>query len=142
MSDWRDAIVGNLLKGQGAGQAGARAAGSEVAQRFGEARDALNEAIGYIVEQTGESVSHAEEEGGRRHRWTYRSRSLVLRQEPGAERFVLSVTTDRDYHHADFYLEEGRFLSCYHDRVAPAAVAELVEEFVGRFFVNPEETPK
>ena len=139
MNDWRDRIVGELKKGPAAPGAGPKATGNEAAVRFTEALEALAHAIDYIVEQTGESVAHAEEEGGRRHRWTYRSRSLVLRLEQGADRFVLSVTTDRDYHHADFYLEEGRFLTCYHDRVGPADVPELVEDFVGRFFVTGEE---
>jgi|GEM_PF-2665998 len=143
MADWKDKLVDDLRASPESAAASTTAAGDpEVLKaRFAETRERMAQAVAYVAERAGLVVDPVEEAGGTRMRWRHLSRTLVLRLEPDGGRFVLSVTTDRDYQHADVWIESGRLLSMFEDRIAAADLDALVQVFVRRLFVVREETP-
>jgi hypothetical protein len=142
MTDWKDRLVDDLRADPSPSPAGAAIGEHDALRaRFAETRERLRQAVAYVSERAARPVEPAEEEGGLRLRWRHLSRSLVLRLEPDDARFVLSVTTERDYVHAEVWLEGGRLLSMFEDRVGAADLDVLVQVFVRRFFVEREETP-
>lgn len=140
--DWRERLAGSV-RAQASGGAGgpAQADGAALAPHFDAARARLEEAITDVASRAGVTVPLEPDEAGRRLRWTFLTRALVLRLDPDGGRFVLSVTADRDYLHAEFWLEGGSLLSMHEDRVARPDWDELARRFVSRLFVDPEEQP-
>jgi hypothetical protein len=143
MTDWKDRLVDDLRAGPSPRPAATSAQGERATlrARFDEARQRLAEAVAYVADRAGLVVTPVDEEGGTRVRWQHLSRSLLVRLEPDGSRFVISVTTERDYVHAEVWLEGGRLLSVHEDRIAAADLDALVQVFVRRLFVEREETP-
>jgi len=143
MADWKDRLVDELTTQAAAAAAAAGAPGERATlrARFDETRQRLDEAVAYVAERAGLVVTPHDEEDGTRVRWRHLSRTLLVRLEPDGARFVLSVTTERDYLHAEVWLEGGRLLSMFEDRIAAADLDALVPVFVRRLFLEREETP-
>jgi hypothetical protein len=142
MNDWRDELVGQLLTPADDDRPGARAEARRgtLRQRFDEVRAAIDESVAYIAERAGVTVLAEPEPELPRFRWTHLSRHLLLRLEPDQLRFILSVTTERDYRHAELQMEGDRLFSHFQDRVAPADTEDLVRTFVSALFTlsDPE----
>ena len=143
MADWKDRLVDDLRAGAASSGRVAGAGGERGALTacFAETRARLVDAVAYVAERAGLSSAPTDEEGGARVRWRHLSRTLVLRLEPDGARMVLSVTTERDYLHAEVWQEGDRLLSMFEDRIAAADLDALVEVFVRRLFVEREDTP-
>lgn len=143
MADWKDRLVDDLRAGPAPSATPDAQAGDRetLKARFAETRERMAQSVAYVAERAGLVVDPVDEAGGTRLRWRHLSRTLVLRLEPDDARFVLSVTTDRDYQHAEVWIEGGRLLSMFEDRIAVADLDALVQVFVRRLFVEREETP-
>lgn len=141
MNDWRDELIGRLVTPAGGPGPGDRSEARKgtLRQRFDEVHAAIEESVAYVSERAGLTVLAEPEPDLPRFRWTHLSRHLLLRLEQDQLRFILSVTTERDYRHAELQMEGDRLFSHYQDRVAPADVEDLVRTFVTALFTISDQ---
>ena len=131
-----------LLSGAASAQPGNEPGPGPLAQAFDDLAKGLQMALDKIGSRAGVELAASVEEGGTRLQWRYLTRNLMLRMERSDGRFVLSVTTDREYEHVELWIEAGRLVSYHRDQQSGADLPALVETFVTRFLLDsPQETP-
>lgn len=142
MSDWKDRVADALASGETPKHTGKEPGPGPLLGAFDELAAGLREALDEICARAGVQLGYTEDEGGARLHWQYLTRSLMLRMERDDGRFVLSVTTDREYDHVELWIEAGRLVSYQRDQQSRADLPDLVETFVTRFLLDsPQETP-
>ncbi len=143
MSDWKDRVADALVSGAPSREQGSGATPDPIARAFDELSSGLTEALEHIGGRAGLSLTPDTDAAGSRLRWQYLTRSLMLRLDRDDGRVILSVTTDRDYDHAELCLEGGRLVAHQDGRSGDADTTVLIEAFATRFLLDsPKETPK
>ncbi len=143
MSDWKDRVADALASGAPSRDPAEVASPGAISHAFDELAAGLSEALADIAARAGLNLSPDEDPSGERWRWQYLTRSLMLRIDKDDGRVVLSVTTDRDYEHAEIIAEGGRLVACQDDKQGEVDFPSLIETFVTRFLLDsPQETNK
>jgi hypothetical protein len=143
VSDWKDRIADALTPTKRNEETTSTPGPGELTNGFEALAAGLREALEYLGERLGLSLNAHVDECGARLRWQYLTHSLMLRMEHGDRRFVLSVTTDRDYEHVELWIEAGRLVAYQNDQQSEADLPALVQAFVTRFLLDsPKETPR